>query len=161
MTPTPSGKVFPTAAGLDLVLTRTFSADIGDVWASITEPERTARWFGRWEGEAAPGKTVQLTPAFEEGAEPGDVEIIECEPPSRLVVALASPGESWLIEIELSERDSLTELTFTHHLNEGTPAQDTGPGWEYYLDKLVASRDGSAEPNWDDYYPAMKEHYAG
>lgn len=161
MTPTPSGRVVPTPTGLDLVLTRSFHAGIDDVWASITEPERTARWMGRWEGEAGPGKTVQLTPAFEEGAEPGDVEIIECEPPRRLVVSLTSPGQSWLIEIDLSERDGVTELSFVHHLDEDTPAESAGPGWEYYLDKLIASRDGSPQPKWEDYYPAQKEHYAG
>lgn len=161
MTPSPTGRVVQTPTGLDLVLTRTFRAGIDDVWASVTEPERTARWFGPWEGEAGPGKTVQLTPAFEEGAEPGDVEIRECEPPRRLVVALASPEGSWLVEIELSERDGVTELTFTHHLDEGDAAADIGPGWEYYLDKLVASRDGSPSPQWEDYYPAQKEHYSG
>jgi uncharacterized protein YndB with AHSA1/START domain len=138
MTPTPDGRVVPAATGLDLILTRSFRAGIDDVWASITEPERTARWFGPWEGEAGPGKTVRLTPAFEEGAEPDDVEIIECEPPRRLV----------------------TELSFTHHLADGTSAEDVGPGWEYYLDKLVASRDDSPQPEWDDYYPAQKQYYA-
>jgi uncharacterized protein YndB with AHSA1/START domain len=161
MTATPTGRVVQTPTGLDLVLTRSFRAEIDDVWASIVEPERTARWFGPWEGEAGPGKTVRLTPAFEDGAEAGDVEIRECEPPRRIVVSLASPGEAWLIEVELSERDGVTELIFTHHLAEGTDASDTGPGWEYYLDKLVASRDGAPSPQWDDYYPAQKEHYGG
>jgi len=36
---------------------------------------------------------------------------------------------------------------------------EVGPGWEYYLDALVASRDGQPAPDFDDYYPAMKEHF--
>jgi uncharacterized protein YndB with AHSA1/START domain len=55
MKPTPTGRVVSTAQGRDLVLERTFRAPIEDVWASITEPERTARWLGPWEGEGAPG----------------------------------------------------------------------------------------------------------
>jgi hypothetical protein len=37
-----------------------------------------------------------------------------------------------------------------------------GPGWEYYLDRLVAAETGGdvAAIDFDrDYYPAMQEHY--
>jgi hypothetical protein len=34
-----------------------------------------------------------------------------------------------------------------------------GPGWEYYLDMLVAARDDLPAPSFDDYYPAMKPYY--
>jgi hypothetical protein len=34
-----------------------------------------------------------------------------------------------------------------------------GPGWEYYLDNLVASRDGAPLPDFDDYYPAQAAYY--
>ncbi|MEK8105172.1 metalloregulator ArsR/SmtB family transcription factor [Micromonospora sp. M12] len=54
MTRTPAGRLFRTATGHDLVLTRTFRAPAADVWASLTESERTARWYGPWEGDAAP-----------------------------------------------------------------------------------------------------------
>jgi hypothetical protein len=67
MNPTPTGRLVRTPEGRDLVITRTFRAPIEDVWASITEPERTARWFGPWSGEAGPGKTIRYTMAFEEG----------------------------------------------------------------------------------------------
>jgi len=38
MSPTPTGRLI----GDDLVLTRTFRASIDDVWASLTDPARTA-----------------------------------------------------------------------------------------------------------------------
>ena len=38
-----------------------------DVWASITESERTARWFASWTGDAGPGKTIRYRLEFEEG----------------------------------------------------------------------------------------------
>ena len=36
-----------------------------------------------------------------------------------------------------------------------------GPGWEYYLDRLVAAGDGkdAATVSWDDYFPAMQPSY--
>ncbi len=46
MSPTPTGRL----SGNDLVLTRTFRAPIADVWASLTDPWRTARWSGPWQG---------------------------------------------------------------------------------------------------------------
>ncbi len=64
---TPTGRIIRTPAGRDLVLTRTFRAPIEDVWASITEPERTARWFCSWTGDAAPGRSVTFRLVLEEG----------------------------------------------------------------------------------------------
>ena len=46
MTNPPSGQLVRTADGNELVVSRTFRAPIEDVWASVTEPDRTARWFG-------------------------------------------------------------------------------------------------------------------
>ena len=59
MNPTPTGQVLRTPDGRDLVIRRTFRAPIEDVWASVTESERTARWFGSWTGEPGPGRTIQ------------------------------------------------------------------------------------------------------
>ena len=36
---------------------------------------------------------------------------------------------------------------------------EIGPGWEYYLNMLVAARDGSPEPDFDAYFPAMKPYF--
>ena len=58
MTNPPSGQLVQTADGNALVVSRTFRAPIEDVWASVTEPERTARWFGTWKGDAAPGRMI-------------------------------------------------------------------------------------------------------
>ena len=41
-------------------------------------------------------------------------------------------------------------------------AENVGPGWEYYLDRLVAAEAGRsvAEVDWDAYYPALSSSYA-
>ena len=63
MTNTPTGRL---ADGSALVVSRTFRAPIEDVWASVTEPDRTARWFGTWKGDAAPGRMIKVQMGFED-----------------------------------------------------------------------------------------------
>jgi hypothetical protein len=45
------------------------------------------------------------------------------------------------------------------HLDSVDGIAEIGPGWEYYLDMLVAARDGAPLPSFDDYYPAMKPYF--
>ena len=99
----PTGDIVRTPAGVDLVLTRTYSAPIADVWASVTEPERTARWFGAWRGEPGPGRTVQVQMAFEESAPWFDVVIESCAPPRHLVLVMGDGAGASRLELELGE----------------------------------------------------------
>lgn len=155
MSPKPTGHV----RGDDLILTRTFRAPIDDVWTSVTDSESTARWIGRWEGEGGPGKTVRLQLLYEQGQPWTNVVIERCEAPRHLVVATKDEGGEWRLELTLTQRGDITELRFVHHLSDRKLAGDVGPGWEYYLDMLVAAREGTAKPSFEDYYPAQKAHY--
>lgn len=159
MTPTPTGRIVPTADGRDLVLTRTFRAPIDDVWASITESERTARWFASWSGEAGTGRRIRYRLEFEEGRPEGEMTIDACDPPRHLAVSSRDEYGSWRLEATLAAEGDTTVLTFVQHLDAGAKPTEVGPGWEYYLDRLVASRDGGPEPDFDDYYPGQAEYY--
>ncbi|MGR6921766.1 SRPBCC family protein [[Actinomadura] parvosata] len=161
MSLTPTGRLFSTAHGTDLVLTRTFRAPAEDVWASLTEPERTARWFGPWEGDAEPGGTVKVRLVFEEQQPWYDLRIDACEPPRRLAVSSLDEHGAWHLELVLEEAGGVTELRFVQHLDTTDGVGEIGPGWEYYLDLLVASRDGSPTPVFDAYYPSMRAYYTG
>lgn len=161
MSPTPTGSLIRTATGRDLLIIRTFRAPIDDVWASITEPERTARWFGPWEGEAGPGKTIRYRMAFEQGDTWSQMTIEACEPPRHLSVVSVDSYGRWHLEAHLSESEGVTEMRFTHHLDDTVDVGSVGPGWEYYLDNLVASREGTPLPDFNDYYPAQKAYYQG
>lgn len=156
----PTGRLFHTGTGSDLVLTRTFRAPAEDVWASLTEPERTARWFGPWEGDAAPGRTIKVQMAFEDQEPWCELHIEACEPPRRLAVSMVDEAGTWRMELLLSEVDGSTELRLVHHLDTEDGVGEVGPGWEYYLDMLVAARDSSPRPDFNDYYPAMKSYFA-
>jgi uncharacterized protein YndB with AHSA1/START domain len=155
----PTGRLLPTATGADLVVSRTFRAPIEDVWASVTESDRTARWFGAWQGDAGPGRMIKMQMAFEDNAPWFDARIDACEPPRRLAVSMSDGSGDQRIELLLSHADGRTELRLVHHLDTTEGTGEMGPGWEYYLDMLVASRDGLPTPSFDDYFPAMKAYY--
>lgn len=144
--------------GNDLVLTRHFDAPIEDVWTSITNSERTAQWYGSWKGTPGAGNTVIITMVLEKGEPSSEAHIDACEPPYRL--ALTTKGE-WGVQVEitLAQVVSGTELRFVHHLPDRKHAGDYGPGWEYYLDNLLAARAGLKLPAFEEYYPSMKAHY--
>lgn len=155
MNPKPTGHV----RGSDLIIERTFRASIDDVWTSVTESASTARWIGSWEGEAGPGKTVRLQMLHEAGQPWTNVVIEKCEAPRHLVVTTKYDSGEWRLELMLTQTGDTTTLRFVHHLHDRNLAGDAGPGWEYYLDMLVAAREGKALPSFDDYYPAQKAHY--
>lgn len=159
MSPQPTGRIFRTAAGRDLELVRTFRAPIEDVWASITEPERTARWFGPWSGRPGAGSTIRYSMVFEQGSPEAEMTIRTCDAPHHLELYAEDSHGIWHIEARLTEHAGITELRFTQHLAAQQSAGDIGPGWEYYLDNLVASRDGAALPSFADYYPSQKAYF--
>ncbi|MEV0762616.1 SRPBCC family protein [Nocardia sp. NPDC050435] len=162
MTTRPTGRLLGTDTGHDLVLTRTYRAPIEDVWASLTESERTARWYGPWTGEAGPGRNIKVQMSFEEGAPWTEMHIDACEPPRRLQISATDDMGAWLLEVELTERDGITEFRFVQHLTDDKLGMlgQIGPGWEYYLDMFEAARTGADRPEFSDYYPAQEEYYA-
>ena len=159
MSPTPTGRVVPTADGRDLVLTRRFAGSVEDVWASITESERTARWFGSWVGEPGAGNTITITLVAEEGEPTTEAHIDVCDPPHHLALTTSDAMGTWRLEAFVRAVDGGAELEFVHHLSPEAPVGDVGPGWEFYLDRLVASVVGDPLPEFDDYHPAQVAYY--
>ena len=156
----PTGTV---TAGTDddrtLVLTRTIAASVDEVWASFTESDRLARWYGSYEGEAGPGRIVRVTMTAEEGSPTDDALVLECDPPQRLVVQLGHVEPAWVLTLSVRSLGDLTELVLAQALTAGLDASDVGPGWEYYLDRLAAAEAGQPLPEWDDSYLALGDHY--
>ena len=154
--PVPTGRL----VGNDLHIVRTFRAPIEDVWKSLTDPESTARWFGpwRWADKPGPGNPIVYTMIQEEGAPESTATVARCEAPRLLAVTSEGPyGVSY--EISLEQTGDITTLTFVHHLADRGMAGDFGPGWEFYLDLLVHSREGRAFRRFDEYYPSQKPYY--
>ncbi|GAA3701549.1 hypothetical protein GCM10022204_17980 [Microlunatus aurantiacus] len=161
MSPTPTGEVRRTAAGRDLVLTRELPGSLEDAWASLTESERTGRWYASWTGDGRVGGIIELTLVAEEGSPTAPATIEVCEPPTRLALRTGDAGGSWSLEVRLEPLGpDRTRLTFLHHLAEGDRAQELGPGWEYYLDRLLSAVGHRSMPDFDDYWPSLGAGYA-
>jgi uncharacterized protein YndB with AHSA1/START domain len=164
MTPRPTGHREQRSFGDAVVFTRSFRAPVDDVWAAVTDSERLQRWIGTWEGDPASGQVIFRMTAEGPDAPPEPLTIHECRPPHLLkaTVALGSePGMSWSWELVLDQRGEMTTLTFAQSVAGSVPVSDVGPGWEYYLDRLVAELDGAAVDAVDfaDYYPQMSAYY--
>ncbi len=157
-----------------LIFERTFGAPIADVWAALTEPERTRRWIGTWSGDPATGLIDFTMTAEGEEATAEPHRILVCDPPRRLVLEAVTglgehlprtegqaPADPWRLELELTEQDGRTTLTFAQVMNDPETASHVGPGWEYYLDRLAAVVRGAEAGDvlWDDYYPARREAF--
>jgi len=148
-----------------VVMTRQFRAPIEDVWAAVTESDRLARWIGTWAGDPADGK-VLFQMRFEGDDVPSEEFVIdECEAPLRLAITTKAPYEdgdvTWHLELDLVEADGVTTLTFAQSVPDPAMAPSVGPGWDYYLDRMVAAESGGdpAGVVFEDYYPALSGHY--
>ncbi len=103
--------------------------------------------------------------------EPQVIEV--CEPPHRLVVRSkvaqptgpdGSPAMVWRLGVEITATAGGARLTFTQDLavpDAAAVAENVGPGWEYYLDRLDRAVSGGdvAGVDWDAYYPSQSAHY--
>ncbi|MET0448233.1 MAG: hypothetical protein ABW004_07485 [Aeromicrobium sp.] len=59
--------------------------------------------------------------------------------------------------------DSVLMTAVTQVVDDPTPIEEMGPGWDYYLDRLVAAETGGDVAGIDfeaDYFPAQREHHA-
>lgn len=128
-----------------VVATRTYDAEISEVWDTITSAERIPRWFMPVTGDLRLGCRYQL-----EGNAGG--EILACDEPTRLGVTWEYGGNvSWL-EVRLSaDGDDHTTLVLEHTAQ--VPEEfwaDFGPGavgvgWDLALMGLAAHlRSGAA-----------------
>ena len=155
------GVVTREADGRQLLeFVRSWPDPIEDVWSAVTDPERSARWIGSYDGERAPGGTGRFTMTFEEGSDGQPVRIAECEPPRRLVLEWI--GEGWRLELDLTREDERTLLRFRQRFAPDADVADYAVGWHWYLDKLSAELgDGSGPTDWDDFYARVGPAYRG
>ena len=157
-TDTRYGTVEPEDGGTRLEFRRTWPDDADDVWAALTDPDRTARWIGTYEGERAAGATGRFTMTAEEGAPSEELTVVECTECSRLV--LEWPGNGWRVELDLVAQRGGTTLIFVQRLADAAAAPDVAAGWHWYLDRFDAEISGTEPPaDWDAFVAEHGGHY--
>jgi uncharacterized protein YndB with AHSA1/START domain len=154
----PTGRLSYRDDGLYIMMDRLFSAPVIEVWASMTRPAELSKWIGTYSGSPGTGAVKFLMNA-EEGAEWEYVSILECKAPHRFKADFGTGEDTWRALFHLVQGEGMTTLTFGQRLRSAAEVSTIGPGWDYYLDRLVAARAGKPMPNWDDYYPAFKQYY--
>jgi uncharacterized protein YndB with AHSA1/START domain len=161
--PTATGRLTRRTGIPLLEFERTFRAPIDDVWDAVTEPERLERWIGTWTGDPATGRVTFRMTAEGDDVPDETIWVDVCERPTRLVMRSMPPGEDapWRWELTLAESDGVTTLTFAQEVTGAELALSVGPGWDYYLDRLVAAETGAdvSAVDFADYEPALSEHY--
>lgn len=158
MTPRPTGRL---DAGGHLVLARTFRTSAEEIWGALTDSDRLARWYGTWSGDPASGR-VELLMTAEDWDQPEPLLIRRCEPPRHLALTLGTAADAWRVDLDLVDYGGTTVLQLTHRYPDPDEVESVGPGWEYYLDRLVAAETGGSPDAVDfarDYHPAMSGHY--
>jgi uncharacterized protein YndB with AHSA1/START domain len=151
------GIVIPEPDGRQLLeFVRSWPDPVDDVWSAVTDPERSVRWIGRYEGERAPGGTGTFTMTHEQEPSPQPMRIVECDPPRQLVVEVGD----WLLEVGLSQEGERTVLRFRQRFAPEADVADYAMGWHWYLDKLSAALGAGPDPgDWDAFYAEIGPAY--
>ena len=155
-TPRASGYLAPSGA---VVFPRRLPLSREEAWAAVTDPARTARWIGSWSGDPASG-TVEMTMSAEEGSPAETVGVLRCEAPNLVVVRIGPDG--WVVTVRIEGDDDEVTISLEQDIADADAASGIGPGWDFYLDRLVeaeAGRDPEALRFSPDYHPALADHY--
>ena len=141
---------------------RSWPDPIEDVWSALTEPDRLARWIGRYDGERRAGGTGTFAMTHEQGEHTGEpTTILVCDPPRRLVIEwVQQDADAWRIDLDLTVEDGRTVLRFLQFFPAGADVADMAGGWHWYLDKLDAELTGRPQPtDWDSFWAEVGPGY--
>ncbi|KGJ77474.1 hypothetical protein GY21_07980 [Cryobacterium roopkundense] len=158
MTGKATGRLVHRDDGLYLMMDRLFTAIPDDVWATMTRPAELEKWIGTLTGAPNTG-AAKFRMSAEPEAQAQYVTILECSAPHRFLGDFGEGEDAWRALFHLVEGNGMTTLTFGQRLRNPAEAATVGPGWDYYLDRLVAYRAGRPLPTWDGYYPALAQAY--
>lgn len=134
-----------------LVVERAVNADVDAAWAMVTESSRLAGWFGTWSGDPADGFVMVSMNAEPGEASPTRYDIVRCDAPGHLEVKANDAMGAWHLGIEIDSDDGRSVVRLSHFEPPLEMLADMAAGWEWYLDRLEASRAGTPVPDLDDF----------
>ena len=136
-------RVLAAGEARTVTISRTFRADIEDVWDACTNAERIRRWFLPVSGDLRPGGRYQL-----EGNAGGTIE--RCDPPKSFFATWEYGGEVSWIDVRLTaEAAGQTLMAIEHiaHVGDQRWAEfgpsAVGIGWDMMVMGLSRHLSGS------------------
>ncbi len=144
---TPTVRMVRTADGRGAVrMDDLYDTDVDDLWSSLTEAPRLARWIAEVEGDLCLGGDFRAS--FTSGWT-GTGRVTVCDPPRRLMVTM-SPGQDdeTVIEAVLVVHGDRTRLVLEER---GLPVDELpahGAGWQAHVEDLSAHLAGRARLDW-------------
>jgi uncharacterized protein YndB with AHSA1/START domain len=158
------------AEGVRIVFSRKYPTTVDDLWAVVTEPERLRRWLGPVYGDLRVGGRYELRMGddVEDSDENARGEVLECEPPSRLVVTWVFPTErETRVEVRVRPDETGAEpgaaCSVLELVHSGLPDEGAGDycgGWHACLDQLDDHVAGRTIRPWDELYAAARNAYS-
>ena len=145
-----------------LAFRRSWPDPIEDVWGALTEPDRLARWIGRYDGAREPGGTGTFVMTHEEGEHTGEpMTIVECDPPRRLVVEWTQQETAdWRVDLDLWSEGGRTQLSFVQVFPADADVADFAMGWHWSLEKFGAELGGTPPTSdWDAFVAEVGPAY--
>ncbi|GAA4152776.1 SRPBCC domain-containing protein [Leifsonia shinshuensis] len=138
-----------------VTVSREYPATPADLWAALTEPDRLARWIGRYEA-TADGFRLEMGGPDADAVVDG--RVLACEPEHRLLVTWRFSGAG---QVEApTELEAVIEpagegrvlLTLTHRRVQAVTASVYGAGWQDVLTHLARELGAEASPQEHDGY---------
>jgi uncharacterized protein YndB with AHSA1/START domain len=147
-----------------------YDTDIDDLWSSLTDPDRLARWYGQVEGDLRTGGEFRVYIEANDIESTGRAEA--CEPPRRLLVTTRETDESYRKGQGVPPFDQVIEATLTADGDEtilvievrGMPLDKIafyGAGWQIHAENLAAYLAGreprDTEVRWEELVPSYQD----
>ncbi|WP_434316799.1 SRPBCC family protein [Leifsonia sp. P73] len=134
---------------------REYPATAAELWAALTEPERLARWIGRYEQSADGFRLAMGGPDTDAVV---DGRVLACDPEQRLLITWRFSGAGQVeapTELEAVIRpagEGRVLLTLTHRRVQAVTASVYGAGWQDVLTHLARELGAEASPQEHDGY---------
>lgn len=155
----PTGRVVRDKAGLELIVQRRIRLSATELWEWLTTPEKLTLWIGQADAVPALGETVPFTITGDGAPVTEPLTVLSCDAPARFTCTLGQPGIEWHLRVSLAEADGVTMLFLSQRISTAAEAGTVGPGWEYYLDRLVSAVVGAAMPDFAGYFPSQRPYF--
>jgi uncharacterized protein YndB with AHSA1/START domain len=104
-----SGRILEAGQARIVTVTRSYRAELADIWDACTSPERIPRWFLPVSGQLREGGRYQLT-----GNAGGT--ITRCDPPHGFDATWEMGGDTSWIELRLADEGNGQTLFQLHHI---------------------------------------------